>query len=763
MSGRRARELEAAAPALLIAIALVLAGCASGGQRRAAPPPAPAERAALPDTPATPAAPPAATPVAPFPADPEIAEDPGAAASGERLAAEDLRIRVGLASDLAVASFPCCEGRVALTVRGETVVLAAPFTVAPAAGAVTTAQHRLQVAAMADEAQAGALAASLSRKTGWAADARLDAGSGLYRVRLGRFPTRPAADAARRQVAELGFGGAWVVAEGGGIEAPALRLSTADGRSFRIAGRWLAVGPSPGLETLPVSGNERYGRYRGRLLLFLNARGTLNLINELPVESYLRGVVPRELGPEQYPRIEALKAQAVAARTYALRRLGAFAAEGFDICAEPRCQVYGGADAEHPLSDRAVAETAGQVLLFDGAMVEALYSATCGGHTEDAEVVFPWLQAPYLRGVPCLEGGEEALAGAAVDGERYPAALTLRWIAPPAAAAPREALEERLRALAAAAGLPPVRDSLRSLSRVEVRRYVRSVFDLLLDPALLAAPETASLAGSGGGEESAAWLVTRVADGEPSDDGAQVAGDETEWLLLELSRMLGLLREEPARFHHLASRELTVHGDRDGERRLALPADLVTLRRRGGVLEAAPLSLAAGDRLTLFWWRGRLAALAREAEIDPSPLGDRPSRLASWSRFRSDTRLASLVGERYPGLAFRGLEVVSRGVSGRVGALKVLGAGGRSETVQGLAVRWTLDLPDTRFSAQRIASRGGEPGWLFTGGGWGHGVGMCQVGAYAMAGRGLDYRAILAHYYTGVTLGRVVSGGGKGS
>src|SRR6185503_2189772 len=77
----------------------------------------------------------------------------------------------------------------------------------------------------------------------------------------------------------------------------------------------------------------------------------------------------------------------------------------------------------------------------------------------------------------------------------------------------------------------------------------------------------------------------------------------------------------------------------------------------------------------------------------------------------------------------------------------------RRELVEKLAVRWTLDLPDTLFTAKRLQPARGEPGWLFSGRGWGHGVGLCQVGAYGMAVRGHSYRDILAHYYTGTRLG----------
>jgi stage II sporulation protein D len=114
-------------------------------------------------------------------------------------------------------------------------------------------------------------------------------------------------------------------------------------------------------------------------------------------------------------------------------------------------------------------------------------------------------------------------------------------------------------------------------------------------------------------------------------------------------------------------------------------------------------------------------------------------------------------------VGFTGLEVLSRGVSGRVGALRILGAGGRTVEVEGLAVRWTLDLPDTRFTMKRLRPPSGAAGYLFTGSGWGHGVGMCQVGAFGMAGRGHGYREILQHYYTGVTLARVRAGELAGS
>ena len=91
--------------------------------------------------------------------------------------------------------------------------------------------------------------------------------------------------------------------------------------------------------------------YRGRLVVRATARGTVHVINRVGLEDYLKGVVPAEMGPRVYDEVEALKAQAVAARSYAAKHRGQFAAEGYDLCATPRCQVYSGAGAENAALD----------------------------------------------------------------------------------------------------------------------------------------------------------------------------------------------------------------------------------------------------------------------------------------------------------------------------------------------------------------------------------------------------------------------------
>ena len=169
-------------------------------------------------------------------------------------------------------------------------------------------------------------------------------------------------------------------------------------------GRYSAISEAP--RTVIVGKNS----YRGEIHLTLNERGRLNVVNVLALEEYLRGVVPLELSPS-IARLEALKAQAVAARSYAIASLGRFRDEGFDLRDDQRSQVYGGFASEQAASNRAVEETRGVVALtFNEAgkavPIEALYSANCGGRTENSENIFLTRSIPYLRSVECALEGE---------------------------------------------------------------------------------------------------------------------------------------------------------------------------------------------------------------------------------------------------------------------------------------------------------------------------------------------------------------------
>lgn len=180
-----------------------------------------------------------------------------------------------------------------------------------------------------------------------------------------------------------------------------------------------AVPASGGLLDLP----ERAHRYRG-VAEATASGGTFRLVNQVDVEQYLRGM--GEVRDSSWPAA-GLEAQAIAARTYALRTMAA----GGELCDTQRCQVYLGVEAEYAAMDTAVAHTAGQVLTYGGRYALAVYSANAGGHLATVTEGFgtPGTDYPYLRAAPYLTNDplpwdvEVALADVAAR-LSYPGALS---------------------------------------------------------------------------------------------------------------------------------------------------------------------------------------------------------------------------------------------------------------------------------------------------------------------------------------------------
>jgi stage II sporulation protein D len=168
---------------------------------------------------------------------------------------------------------------------------------------------------------------------------------------------------------------------GGGIRLDGNSLSHDRLAIVPLGGQWLKLNGAP---------------YRGELRIAKSARGDMDVINVLNVEAYLYGVVPKEMSPQWPP--EALKAQAIAARTYVLYQKEKSKDKDYDVIATTASQVYGGAGAEAVRSNQAVDETTGMVLLYDGQLALTYFHANSGGMTEEARRVWS-ADVPYLKGV----------------------------------------------------------------------------------------------------------------------------------------------------------------------------------------------------------------------------------------------------------------------------------------------------------------------------------------------------------------------------
>ena len=453
--------------------------------------------------------------------------------------------------------------------------------------------------------------------------------------------------------------------------------------------------------------------YRGALEIFGNVRNRLTIVNELPLEEYLRGVVPNELNPTAFGEIEALKAQAVAARTYIQRNLGQYKHEGYDVCATDTCQVYFGALTEDPLATQAIVDTRGVVATYEGRPINALYSSTCGGRTEDAEHIFIE-KVPYLVSTSCEYKHPRPLPFASSrsipnwkDG-----VLAVARVTTFAEAARFMGLPER--------GEPPSADPS------AVASFIRQTFY----PTVLTTSDVSFVTEQGlmppSGAAPVQDLLFRLVDKKGAFEWQQ--GVLVSW---DGQKMRLMVSGQP--------KEFTVNPDaliyqRVGEERLPLTqgawigGELIDFR-------------AEGNTIPMLVYRINFA----------NPAADRYSRLALWqvrkTRQELDTAFRSLaIGE------FTDMRVLERGLSERPISTEIVGSSGR-RTVPPLRLRTLLSLRDSLFSydIERNAT-GAVVGMTFFGRGWGHGVGMCQVGAYGMALDGATYEEILKKYYKGIEL-----------
>jgi stage II sporulation protein D len=524
--------------------------------------------------------------------------------------------------------------------------------------------------------------------------------------------------------------------------------------------------------------------YRGILEARTGAPGTLTVINVLNLEDYLKGVVPNELSPTVFGELEALKAQAVAARTYAMRNMGQYAARGYDICATPACQVYRGKSTENPLSDQAVEETRGTTAAYHGQLINALYTSTCGGHTEDGGNIFDGEELPYLRGVVCAP---EQVAWS-----------TIRTTTAPASLGDEPGLTREVGLLVSLDVLPASLYSASALrgnvteeeAREWVSRLVTAVHrkgcdvtgegnlthrgpfirhlvgavcwderaQRLLapgDPDYLLRLEDRSDLGSEAERMAAALLISEgVLSPFPDNTlrpAAPITRAQAAGLLARVAERAGAPGIVTAQFHEARAGALTVDGAGTAESYPIEPSVRLFRDLDGTRVAASELSLASGEKVRYVLQGGRVTFL----EGEQSRLGasaDKTSRVYRWEVRESPTELKTALA-RY-GDVGTVTDLLPRrlGVSGRVIEMSVTGTGGEL-VLKGLQVRWGLGLRENLFVVDRERDAAGAvERFVFTGKGWGHGVGLCQVGAFGMAQSGSTYESILRHYYTGINL-----------
>ena len=539
----------------------------------------------------------------------------------------------------------------------------------------------------------------------------------------------------------------------------------------------------------PVRYNER--PYRGRIEVFTNLRGNLTVVNELGLEDYVKGVVANELSPGGYPAIEALKAQAIAARTYALRNRGQFLSQGFDILPTTRSQVYRGLTSENPLSTRAVDETRGIIATYNGEPINALYTSTCGGRTEDSENIFN--QAiPYLRARECAAEGA-TFDRFVIKTSREPAELrdemnvTLARDIGLLLTQNFGTLHDRVSDawLASDATASEVRNWLANVARVAKQMSPVTGDDVNRPPAFATALSAAVLGESKtstllNDADADYLLAVKDARDVPAANRADLAmllrdgylsayPDATlrprapmsrARVLHAIARILearNLLQLQKANARPASDGQLILRSNKGKDQPIRVNPDAFLFRQLGErPYPVSSVALVGGEPVTYHLApNGQIDFL----EVKPAVNGaaaDRFSPFANWTRGLSVSQVQARLARAARGIGpIVDLRVASRGASHRVTDLEIVGTDGTAH-VRGGRIRSALGLREQLFVIDREYDESGRvTEFIFIGRGWGHGVGMCQVGAYGLAKQGWTTEQILKAYYSGIELTRM--------
>lgn len=741
-----------------------------------------------------------------------------------RLAGEPL-IRIGLATNAGSVSITTADSSLVAVspdepnrVLGTTRVSVSARTYRPP----EVENYRIEFQNLPTQNDANSMARDIRDATGETALTSLDPASNTWKIWVGTVKDSEIdADELKAKLAEKGFDDAVIVVEKKTVISPdaialSRQLKTAGTSEVRSLVRSTASSqPNPAeplasnLREVIVNGpsesarysslksiafgsvNERLNpvrlngkAYRGKIEVFVNSRGTLTVVNVVPLEDYLLGVVPAELG---LPQLEAQKAQAVAARTYAVANIGHFGKQGFDMVPTVSSQVYKGVSIETRMGTDAVRQTSGIVATYKGKPITAYYTSTCGGRTEDGKHIFE--DEPYLKGVECSLEGRRHFEPFLIKTSRIPAKLR-----------DQGHLElVRLMSLLASNGFqlstgqitddwfedePTTSEMSNWLNNLAGRfgKTYPNVDKNTTKPTELARMIASFVYAPG-------YADTMMTESDINyqlsfDDAAEIPKDRRAELALLLrdgyfslhpdltlkpnrpfsrARMLRLIEQIYEKRKWMSetltgTTKATVDGKmvlRSGksERQLVVRPDVFLFREFGSTMYPVREAALVGGE-TVAYQLDALGAV-KYLEIKPTvtpTTAENMSPFVLWNASLSAGAVQQRLSRYVRGIGtLYDLNIKQQGYSRRAVELEIIGSNG-VKTLKGGKIRSALRLNEQLFVINKRYSGSTVTGYTFTGRGWGHGVGMCQYGAFGLAKMGVKYDEIVRHYYSGVDL-----------
>jgi stage II sporulation protein D len=532
--------------------------------------------------------------------------------------------------------------------------------------------------------------------------------------------------------------------------------------------------------TNPVRLNGK--AYRGKIEVFVNAKGSLTVVNVVPLEEYLLGVVPAELS---LPHIEAQKAQAIAARTYAVANIGGYGTQGFDMVPTVWSQVYKGVSIETAMGTRAVRETAGQVAVYNGKPIMAYFTSTCGGRTENSENIFDHAE-PYLRGVECSLEGQRHFDPFMIKTSRHPAKLrdeanlelvrlismlavngfslttnhiTDDWLED----TPTDGeVSNWLNNLASKFGKVFPNVNKDTAKPAELARILSSFIYTPGAPDTLLSDSDINyhLAFADSSEiprERRAEIAMLMRDGYFALYPDLTLQPNRHFSRAKMLRLVKQIYDKKKWMPTLqtGTTKSTVDGRlvlRSGktDKQIAVRPDVFLFRKFGDAMYQMKEAALVGGENVRYLTDGSGAVWYLEIEPTDQPtVAENMSPFTNWSTTLGAGAVQSRLSRYVRGIGtLYDVNIKQKGYSRRAVEIEIIGSNG-VKTLKGGKIRSALRLREQLFVINKRYSGNSVASYTFTGRGWGHGVGMCQYGAFGMAKMGVKYDDIVKHYYTG--------------
>ena len=749
-------------------------------------------------------------------------------------------IRIGLATNAQTVSITTTDSSLVAVAAGEPNRLLSANRISVAARFYRPLEYEIyhfEIQNIAAQAEADALAKEIREATNEKTFVSMDAAKNTWRVRIGdQIATIEEANEFKLVLSDKGFEQAQMIVEKfQQVSSEAVQLSKQISQNSKSEVRSLilttpnisapntvkpivstnpiADAVSPNLREVIVSGGSATSRfsslkpvafgslneratpvrfngkaYRGRIEVFVNSRGTLTVVNAVSLEDYLLGVVPNELS---LPAIEAQKAQAIAARTYAVANINQFGTQGFDLLPTVRSQVYQGFSSESKMGTQAVLETRGIFASYQGKPINAMYTSTCGGRTENSENIFDFNQ-PYLRGVECSLEGRTHFEPFLIKTVRVPAKLRdeknlelVRLMSLFAVngfqlsttqmsddwfeeTATQSEMSNWLNQLAVKFGKTFPNVNKDSAKPLELARILAQMIygDAYTDTLLSEADINYQLAFDDAAEipkERRADVAALLRDGFLTLHADLTLKPNKPFSRAKMLRLVEQIYTKKKWMPALqtGAAQPTADGKlilKMGKttREIIVRPDVFLFREFGGAFYPVKESALVGGETIAFQTDATGSVIYLEIKPTAATVtAERMSSFTNWNVNLSPSAVSSRLSRYVRGIgSLIDVRVVQKGFSRRATELEIIGTNGKF-SLKGGKIRSALRLNEQLFVInKRYDGSGKAISYSFTGRGWGHGVGMCQYGAYGLAKMGVKYDAIIKHYYTGVDLTR---------